>query len=171
MASSGVTFIKKKYSRLQRAWRLLIKARFYRSMRKVSFNWMSALCHLGYCCTAEPHFMLPLLARHACRLACIHYTHTCTLKAVCAMIWWKTWAGRSRIDHWFKLKSQWRLWHLLRVPREREGPPEWTGVRTGWKRCLWMRWFEMIREGQWVWEALARAVLFIQKDTNCAAWI
>lgn len=186
-----------KYNRLHR-WHSLLKARFYHGMRKVPFSWMITFCQSGYCCTAEPHFMFALPIGHACNLiisirAHVPYTHThrhthrvymhravCRTSAVCSMIWWKTWADRSRTDQWINL-GPCDIYGCLCMCRGERGAADWNGSNdwmrgrkgTGWRGCEGREgelcdvdevvWKERRRSGGF--RALARAL------QNCVHWV
>lgn len=60
------------------------------------------------------------------------HTQRCTSSAVCSMIWWKTRAGRSRVDHWLNLSPR-GVYGSGRVRRgeERGGRLEWETCQDG----------------------------------------
>lgn len=84
---------------------LLIKAKFNHPMKKVSFYWMSTLCHLWYCCTAEPPFNIAFACK-TCNYITFIVTRGCDTRAhthtVCAECW---------VYHDLMENVGWLLWH------------------------------------------------------------
>lgn len=156
---------------------------YFLSVRILLHSWAPFYVCFAHRTCMQSHY----INTGSCPLHTHRHTHrvymhraVCRTSAVCSMIWWKTWADRSRTDQWINL-GPCDIYGCLCMCRGERGAADWNGSNdwmrgrkgTGWRGCEGREgelcdvdevvWKERRRSGGF--RALARAL------QNCVHWV